>query len=116
VPTFWSFAKGDWTTHVQHRRFLWRIAENARDWHSGGHGFTDGGKTGACVQHRGRAALQGRETLGISAGFSRCDNDLSRRRVFRSQSSRAVSEPDQVHGAPTGARHFQLDLSQTQKG
>ena len=30
--------------------------------------------------------------------------------------SAAVSEPDQVHGAPTGARHFQLDLSQTQKG
>ena len=31
-------------------------------WFVSGHGFTDCGKTGACVQHRGRAALQGRES------------------------------------------------------
>ena len=52
---------------------------------------TDCGETGACVEHRGRAALQGRESRSeISAGFSRCGNDLSRRRVF----------PQPVKGVP----------------
>src|SRR5437660_3792161 len=61
----------------------------------GRHGFTDGVKTGAglqhrgcmqhrgCVQHRGRAALQGRESRSESVtAFSPCGNDLPSRRVF----------------------------------
>src|SRR5216684_8925122 len=57
--------------------------------------LTGCGKTGACVQHRGRAALQGRESRSESVtAFSRCGNYLSRMRVFQ--------QPAKSHVASTG--------------
>src|SRR5712691_3317643 len=66
-----------------------------------GHGFTDCRKTGACVQHRGRAALQGREShSGSVTALAAVATICHAGAFFGSLFSRAVSAPDQMHGAP----------------
>jgi len=53
------------------------------------------------VQHRGRAALQGRESRSESVTALAAVATICRAGAFfRSLLSRAVSAPDQVHSAP----------------